>query len=176
MTNRIQNFLQNLSFEELQEAYAIADNLICEYKDGFAYECRVRSYGRNWTEHLTNQHTVQELCYRYGGDDGILDIYTNNPNLRVENYGDTLYFPTMEDAEVWRRHRFLTNSIPKWKTELEEWENRDDKPFNQRPLFKPYMTEENVSAAEAELAALTQTIIQPVRLYYNYEEDTNLDT
>jgi uncharacterized protein YecE (DUF72 family) len=176
MTNRIQNFLQNLSFEELQEAYAIASNLIHKYKDGFSYECRVRSYGRNWTEHLTNQHTVQELCHQYAGDDGIVDVYTTNPDLRVGNYGDTLYFPTLEDAEVWRSHRYLTNAIPRWKEEIQAWENRDSLPFRERPTFAPYMDEAEIASREAQLLDLTQKLVQPVRLYYNYEEDTNLDT
>jgi hypothetical protein len=176
MSNRIQNFLKNLSIEELQEVQAIVANLIHAHEDGFLYECHVRSYGRSWREKLTNTVTVQELCYRYGGDDGIVDIYTTNPDLRVENYGDTFYFPTLEDAEVWRSHRFLTNAIPDWKAEIQAWESRESVPFKQRPLFSPYMTAEAIAEREAELEELTQKLVQPVHLYYNYEEDTNLDT
>jgi hypothetical protein len=173
MSNRIQNFLKNLSIEELREVQAQAGNLIYAYKDGFAYECRVRSYGRNWTEHHSNPYTVQELLNHYGGDDGIVDIYTNNPDLQVDNYGDTFYFPNMEDAEVWRKHRYLTNAIPDWKAEIVAWENRDSVPFNQRPLFSPYMTAELIAEREAELETLTQKLVQPVYLGYCHEEDTN---
>lgn len=173
MSNRIQNFLKNLSIEELQEVQALAGNLIYAYEDGFIYECRVRSYGRNWTERHSNPYTIQELLNRYGGDDGIVDIYTNNPHLSVNNYGDTLYFPTLEDAEVWRSHRYLTNAIPDWKEEIVAWENRDSVPFNQRPLFAPYMTAELIAEREAELEELTQKLVQPVRLGYQDEEDAN---
>jgi hypothetical protein len=109
--------LKNLSIEELQEVQDQATNLIYAYNDGFIYECRVRSYGRSWTEQHSNPYTVQGLLNQYGGDDGIADIYTNNPDLSVHNYGDTFYFPTMKDAENWRKHRQLSVSIPNWKAE-----------------------------------------------------------
>lgn len=173
MSKRIENFLKNLSIDELQEARNIASNLIYAHEDGFLYECYVRSYGRNWREKHANPVTVQELCYRYGGDDGIVDIYTNNPDLQVDNYGDNLYFPTIEDAENWRTHRYLTNTIPDWKAEIAAWENRDSVPFNQRPLFSPYMTTEAIAEREAELETLTQKLVQPVRLGYTYEEDSS---
>jgi hypothetical protein len=171
MTQQIQIFLNSLSIEELQEAQLITANLIHAYEDGFTYECHVRSYGRNWTERHNNSYTVQELCNQYSGEDGIVDIYTNNPNLQVDNYGDTLCFPTLEDAEVWRSHRFLTNAIPNWKKELQAWENRDSAPFRERPLFAPYMNEADISARETQLLELTQKLIQPVRLGYTHEED-----
>ena len=166
MTKRIENFLKNLSIEELQQVREIAANLIHNYEDGFIYECRVRSYGRNWTENHNNPNTVQELCYRYDGDDGIVDVYTDNLALQLENYGDTFYFPTMEDAERWRKYRFLTNSIPQWKEEWKHWEARDNVPFKYRPTFEPYMKEEKIASAEIELEQLTEKLIQPVRLGY----------
>ena len=171
MAKRIENILKSLTIEELQEALNIATNLIHDFKDGFIYECRVRSYGRNWIERPTNAITVQELCYRYGGDDGIVDIYTNNPDLRVDNYGDTLYFPTLEDAETWRSHRFLTNAIPGWKKDIANWENRHRLPFRERPSFAPYIDEVEIANHEAQLMDLTQKLVQPVRLSYTYEEE-----
>lgn len=176
MAKRIENFLKNLSIEELQQVRVIAANLIHDYHDGFIYECHVRSYGRNWTEKHNNPHTVQELCYQYGGDDGIVDIYTNNSSLSVENYGNTFYFPTMEDAERWRKHRFLTNSIPQWKEEWNHWENRDNLPFKYRPTFEPYMKPEEIASAEIELEQLTEKVIQPVHLRCSYEEEDMNET
>ena len=171
MTKRIENFLKNLSIEELQEVQDQAANLIYAYNDGFIYECRVRSYGRSWTEQHSNPYTVQGLLNQYSGDDGIVDIYTNNPDLSVHNYGDTFYFPTMKDAENWRKHRYLTNAIPDWKAEIQAWENRDSVPFKQRPLFSPYMTVEAIAEREAELEELAQNLVQPVRLCYTFEEE-----
>jgi phenolic acid decarboxylase len=50
MSNRIKNFLKNLTIEQLNEVRTISENLIYNYNDGFKYECHIRSYGRNWTQ------------------------------------------------------------------------------------------------------------------------------
>lgn len=170
MSKRIENFLKNLSIEELREVQAQAGNLIYAYEDGFTYECRVRSYGRNWTEHHSNPYTVQELLNHYGGDDGIVDIYTNNPNLQVDNYGETYYFPTLEDAEAWRNKRYLESWIPRWEEELAAWNNRENVPFQHRPSFAPYHDQESIDQAKAELAGMTD-VVEPVRLGYTEDEN-----
>jgi hypothetical protein len=77
----------------------------------------------------------------------------------------------MKDAENWRKHRQLSVSIPNWKAEIAGWENRENVPFNQRPLFSPYMTAEAVANCEVELEELAQNLIQPVRLCYTFEEE-----
>ncbi len=175
MTNRIENFLKNLSIDELNEVRNTASHLIYHYEDGFQYECKVRSYGRNWTEKLKNSHAVQDLCYEYDGENGIIDVYTNNPDLNIHNYGSTYYFPSMEEAERWRSHTYTAKRIPEWKKELEEWENRDSIPFNSRPHFAPFYSAEEITEREAQLEKDAPSIVQPVRLGYvdadNTEED-----
>lgn len=171
MTKRIENFLKNLSIEELNEVRNTTVNLIHEYEDGFQYECKVRSYGRNWTQKLKNSRAVQDLCYEYDGDDGIIDVYTNNPDLNILNYGGTYYFPSMEEAECWRSHTYTLNHLPEWKKELEEWETRENVPFNSRPSFAPYITAEEIAEIEAQLEKDGPSIIQPVRLCYTYTEE-----
>jgi hypothetical protein len=172
MGKRIENFLKNLSIEELREVRNMASELIHDYVDGFQYECKVRSYGRNWTERPTNVYSVEELCFEYSGEDGIVDIYTTNPDLIIENYGNTYYFPTLEDAERWRNHTYLVNSIPHWKEELDNWDNRDKVPFRYRPTFEPYITRERIANYELEIAQNESSIVQPVRLktYQDQEE------
>jgi hypothetical protein len=172
MSNRINNFLKNLTIEELKEVRSISEDLIYNYDDGFKYECKVRSYGRNWTLNLPNSHSVQDLCYQYSGDYGIVDVYTTNPNLNLYNYGDTYYFPTLEDAEKWRTYEFLLNNIPNWKKELEEWDDRENVPFKYRPLFAPIYNAKDIEAHEQELINYEKEIINPVRLTYN-EPDEN---
>lgn len=171
MTKRIENFLKNLSIEELDEVRNTAANLIHEYEDGFQYECKVRSYGRNWTQKLNNSHAVQELCYEYDGDDGIIDVYTTNPNLNIHNYGNTYYFPSMEAAEHWRSHTYTANRIPEWKKELEEWDMREDIPFHSRPLVAPYLSIEEIAEREAQLEKDAPSIVQPISLGYTYTEE-----
>lgn len=172
MTKRIENFLKNLSIEQLKEVRTLAEDLIYRYDDGFLYQCKIRSYGRNWTETLTNEHSLQDLCYRYDGDDGIIDVYTTNPNLNLYNYGDTYYFPTLEDAEIWRNKRYLENYIPQWEKELEEWNNRDNVPFAYRPKFSPLHKEEDIHWAKEQLKSL-QGVVEPVRLGYVADEIEN---
>ena len=70
--------LSKYTIEELVEIRDNINNLIESYVDGYEYICNVRSYGRNWKENITNTITLQELCYRYNGDDGIVDIYSTN--------------------------------------------------------------------------------------------------
>ena len=175
MSKRIEDFLNNLGIDELMNVRDIVNSLINEYKDGFVYECHVRSYGRMWTESHSNPFTLQELLYSYSGDDGIVDVYTNNPNLTVSNYGNTFYFPTMEDAEVWRRYTYIQNNIPIWEKDLEEWKNRDNVPFNKRPFFEPYYKEQDIINFVLELETISKTLIQPVNLggYVEVDNQTN---
>jgi hypothetical protein len=167
----IKNYLKKLSIQELKEARDIADDLIYNYKDGFLYECKVRSYGRNWTNHLNNEQAVQDLCHQYDGDDGIVDIYTTNPNLNVYNYGDTYYFPTLEEGKAWRDHQYIVNNIPIWKKKREEWDDRDNMPFAYRPTFEPTYTWEQIAIMEQTAADEAGSITQPIILEYTDPED-----
>ena len=82
--------LSNLPFEELVELRNKIDGMIRSYKDGYLYICKVRSYGRNWNENINNVFELEELCQRYSGDDGIVDVYSysNEHPYRIEFFGD----------------------------------------------------------------------------------------
>ena len=54
--------------------------------DGYNYITNLRSYGSNTFEKHTNYATVSLLCDEYYGDNGIVDVYTNNPLYKKENY------------------------------------------------------------------------------------------
>ena len=81
---------EEFKIEKLVEMRNEIDARIQNYKDGYFYICNVRSYGRNWKDnYIFNIHTLQELCNQYNGDDGIVDVYSNNPNLsKINSYGD----------------------------------------------------------------------------------------
>ncbi|NBO36722.1 hypothetical protein EBU91_04220 [bacterium] len=93
--------LNDLTLDQLVELKNEIANRIASYDDGFFYICNIRSYGRNWKEKHANPHAVQELCYRYFGDDGIVDVYSNNPDLNIENYGDVMYVKSIDDFDKW---------------------------------------------------------------------------
>ena len=91
----------NLSFDELIELRNKVNNLIYSHEDGYLYICKVRSYGRNWTENIKNTLELEELCDRYNGDDGIVDVYSTNPNLKgIYNYGALMYIESKEDYDL----------------------------------------------------------------------------
>jgi len=156
--------LDNYTFDQLIELKNEVNSLINSFEDGYFYICDVRSYGRSWKENHINPHTVQELCYQYNGDEGIVNVYTNNPNLSINNYGDVKFVPTKEDLEKWKKYRFIETHIPEWEKELVEWENRDNVPFNRRPLFSPIYSSESIEESKKEMSELEGTFVKPINI------------
>jgi hypothetical protein len=55
--------------------------------------------------------------------------------------------------------------------ELEEWENRDNVPFNKRPLFAPIFSRERIDEYKKELEEFDMSFTPPVSLDYKYGEE-----
>lgn len=163
----------------IQKLVEMRDELttrIHNYKDGYFYICKVRSYGRNWTDnHIHNVYALQELCYQYNGDDGIVDVFSNNPNLgHIDNYGDVMYVPSVEDYESSKNYDFLVRNIPEAEEILAEWENRENIPFKYRPMFDPFYTKEDIDKMKLELENFDMSFVAPVRVKYTepvYDEE-----
>jgi hypothetical protein len=154
--------LTQYTIEELITLKSEIENRISSYVDGFIYICNVRSYGRNWTERVNNVHDLQELCFRYDGYDGIVDVYSTNPDLSgVHNYGDVKYIVSEDDYNRWKEYEFRKNTIPKISKELDEWDNRDNVPFNSRPYFAPIYSREDLAEMEKELAEFNMSFVPP---------------
>ena len=105
--------LDNMSLESLTMLRNSIDNIIHSRKDGYFYICRVRSFGRVWeNNHIHNTFVLQELCDEYSGDNGIVDVYSNNPDLDIQNYaGENMFIPTIEDYNKWKEYTTITNDI-----------------------------------------------------------------
>jgi len=156
--------LSKYTIEELIGLKNEVSDLIYNYEDGYLYICNVRSYGRNWRDRsIKNTHTLQELCYQYNGDDGIVDVYSTNPNLEIQNYGDLMYIKSEEDYNKWREYEDLKRIIPDYEKTLEEWENRENVPFNQRPFFKPGFDMDYVNELKKELENFDMSFTPPKR-------------
>jgi hypothetical protein len=153
--------LSNLSIDDLVELKNRINNMIYNYKDGYVYICNVRSYGRYWTERPKNAYELQELCYHYDGQDGIVDVYSTNPNLTTENYGDVKYIESVEDYENWKGYEQLKRLIPQIKEELDKWDNRDNTPFRNRPMFTPVFTRGDLANYELQLGVYDMSFVPP---------------
>ena len=169
---RIDNFLKNLTIEELLEVQSKSSGIIHDFKDGYFYICEVRSYGRNWkSSHIYNTHTLQELCYQYDGDDGIVDVYSNNPDLSgIHNYGVLKFIPSVEDHKKWKDYTYLKNSIPRHEEELDNWDKRENVPFKYQPSFAPFYTREDIDEMKLKLENFDMNFVEP-KSYINNDEE-----
>ena len=163
--------LSDYTFDELVKLKNEIESYLNSTPDGFLYICKVRSYGRNWTERHENSYSVNELCIRYDGDEGIVDVYTTNPDLNMYNYGNVFYIKSEDDYDAWKKWDYMTKSVPNMEKELEEWENRDNVPFKQRPLFAPIFSRERIDEYKKELEEYDMSFTPPVRLDYKYEDE-----
>ena len=165
--------VSNLLLNELVELRDKINGMIWEYNDGHIYICKVRSYGRNWEEKgITNVKTLQELCYEYCGEDGIVDVYTTNTDLGegFYNYGDTKVIKSLEDYEKWNKHEVLTNHLQRIEQELREDAEDQERPFNQRRShFRTPYTQEMVDELKEDIKNLPMDF-EPPRNYFQYED------
>jgi hypothetical protein len=155
--------LSKYSIGELVELQNNIGNVIHNYNDGYLYICNVRSYGRNCRNNgIYNIHTLQQLCYEYDGEDGIVDVYSNNPDLSmIENYGDLMYIVSESDYIKWKDYEYLKNSIPSISKRLDDWENRDNIPFHSRPSFAPMYSREELDNMVKKLNDYDMSFVAP---------------
>ena len=160
--------IEQYTIEELIGLRDTIDSVISNYEDGYTYICDVRSYGRNWRDKsIKNIHTLQGLCHEYYGEDGIVDVYSTNPNLKVDNYGKTMYVVSEEEYNKWKGHQDLLYIVERIEEELSEWENRENVPFYQRPTFMPGYGVEDLNEYKNQLSEYDTNYISPIS--YNVE-------
>ena len=87
------------SVEELRELQNKIGNYLHDMNDGFIYICEVRSYGNRWKSVLTNELAVNDVCLEYDGYDGIVDVYTTNPDANIQNYGEVNYIKSEKEKD-----------------------------------------------------------------------------
>jgi hypothetical protein len=83
------------SYENIQSVSRMLRGLIKEYDDGYVYIASIRCYGSITYQTHRNIHSLQELCYEYNGDNGIVDVYHNSKiTIPLKNYsGSTQKVP-----------------------------------------------------------------------------------
>ena len=162
--------LSIMPIKELVELRNTIDGMIHSYEDGYLYICKVRSYGRNWTERIKNVYELENLCNEYSGENGIVDVYTTNPNVSFHNYGDLMYIESQEDYANWCTYEQLKRLIPEIKKVLDDWDNRDNVPLLYRPNFAPIYTREDLAKYELKLGVYDMSFIPPRPIHGKDEE------
>ena len=149
------------TIEEIIDIKNKCSNYIESYEDGYVYICKVRSYGRNWTTNVYSTYVLQELCWEYTGEDGIVDVYSTNPDLsHIDNYGDVMYIVSRDAYNHWDECEYAKYAIPEIEASLDKWDNV---PFRERPMFEPTYTREELDVLKKELAEKCLSVIEPRR-------------
>lgn len=109
--------------KELIEKYEMARSKanklyqeILDTSDGFIYMTCLRCYGSIRWKHHNNEFSVQDLCNEYYGDNGIVDVYTNNPNHKIDSYGSVLVKTYEEIVDMSKENISMSNAICNWMT------------------------------------------------------------
>ena len=171
--------LTKLSIDELVSLRNKIEGLIYSHDDGYLYICSVRQYGSVWEERPNSLYSLRELCDSYHGDNGIVDVYTNNPNLKFPemefyNYGDVMYIKTEGDYRQWIEHTKRKNLIEDVTQRLDEWDEKKDLPLRYRPSFAPIWTREDVSEWVTEFENTKWDFVEPRSMKKDYfEEDSD---
>jgi hypothetical protein len=104
------------------------------------------------------------LCLEYDGYDGIVDVYTTNPDANINNYGKVNHIKSIEDYEKWKQSNSLMDLIKSAEKKLKEWEDRENTPFHSRPTFPPIWTNEDIFGWRNELESLEWTYEEPLSI------------
>jgi len=104
-------------FRSLEDQLSTVRSQISEYSDGFLYLTCLRCYGSLQWETHTNEFLVQELCNEFYGDNGIVDVYTNNSNHKISSYGDIKVMDLEEMKEISQNNISMSRAITSWITE-----------------------------------------------------------
>lgn len=107
--------------KELIQEYKDAQNLVDEIRirlnnasDGFIYLACIRCYGSIQWITFNNEFLTQELCDEYFGDNGIVDVYTNNPDTTIDSYGSVVYKSLEELQNMSKDNISMSRAITNW--------------------------------------------------------------
>jgi len=168
--------LDKLTIDELISLRNEIEGRIQSFEDGYLYICSVRQFGSVWEERPSNLYTLSELCDSYNGDNGIVDVYTNNPNLKFPemefyNYGDVMFIKSEYDYREWVKFNKSRKLIESIREQVEAWEDRDNRPFSRRPMFKPVWSKEDLDDEVKEFESKTWDFIEPRTMKIDYFDE-----
>jgi hypothetical protein len=109
----------NSIIEQYREAQQRVNELYEQLRttsDGYLYVTCLRCYGSVSWGHHANQFTVQELCNEYNGDNGIVHVYTTNPDHGIRSYGDVSVLSEEELQNMAKRDISMSSAMTTWIT------------------------------------------------------------
>ena len=126
--------------------------------------CKVNSYGKTWTEsRIKNIHHLQVLCDKYYGDNGRVDVYSNNPDLSdLTNSGDVKFIPSVNDFNLWESYNVNVELFNMYEDTINKWENRDNLPLNRRPRHEPLFSREENLKLKEKIDSMVNLFVFPV--------------
>ena len=173
--------LSGYTMSELIKLREEISNYILNKKDGFLYINRIHSYGRSHDVISSNLESAIELSNRYTGDDGITELYTNNPDATGYVYGGIFLINSKEEYDKWVECKTLKYLIKDFEESIIKWEKRENLPYYSKPVFEPSMTKEVVDGYREELNKLEKEVVEPKLIdgsddmfgYYDMPDDQN---
>ena len=78
------------TLEELVKLREMFSQSVFDYKDGFIYRLEVRAFGRNERPYEVNNAVIAEehASYYKSGEEGMMTVYTNNPDFKIDDFGN----------------------------------------------------------------------------------------
>jgi hypothetical protein len=100
--------------QSLEERLSNLRSQLRQHSDGFVYLTCLRCYGSLTYETYNNKFLAQELCDEYYGDNGIVDVYTTNPDHGISTYG-AVYTMSLEDIQAMSKNDIsMSRAITNW--------------------------------------------------------------
>jgi hypothetical protein len=105
-------------YQDAQRKANEAFSKLNDYQDGLIYLTCLRCYGSlSWEQH-TNEFVVQQLCDEYYGDNGIVDVLTNNPSHSISSYCDVETMSLEQIKELPQDNISMSRAVCNWISHL----------------------------------------------------------
>lgn len=110
---------------QLKQITIDIENYLYELDDGYVYICQFAQYGSHWSHTFTNLHIPEQYANDFNGDNGIMDVYSTNPNIKdipFDNYGDFYYIESVDHYEKYIKRQKELSYITTLKKEHEKYD------------------------------------------------------
>ncbi len=169
--------LGEYTLEQLKDLHDTVRDAIWKWDDDELYICEISRYGSKYTETYKNLEMVKDACYKYNGDNGIMDVYTTNEKIldKIEShnfYGNVYLIENIDTYQKYKKwateyHRYL-NIAKDWAA-VQKWDNEksDNSAYmwsQQRRPYEPSIGMDEVLEKIEKLEAKEKNVVVPTKL------------